>query len=172
MEEKGRSQRERERDLHHEEKVGNVCPTWGCLGNLAQLLTLPDIHQSVVLQQCFWRLLKLVKSCACSKWSQGSWARWNQVHLSPETSIGEKSVLHLFWLLSPVLFSTPFWLNSAVSSWMPRLVQNLRTGRRHGILVYSSGLRLGQAKTVAPRLFPGRTTWIQKECCALPSAEE
>lgn len=48
MEEKGRSQGQR--DLQHEEKVGNVCPTWGCLGNLAQLLTVPDILQSVVLQ--------------------------------------------------------------------------------------------------------------------------
>lgn len=142
-----------QRDLQHEEKVRIVCPTWGCLRNLAQLLTLPDILQSVVLQWCSWRLLKLVKSCACSKWPRGSWARWNQVRLSPETSIGEKSLLHLFWLLSPVLFSLSFWLNSAVCSWMPCLVQNLQRGSRHRILVHSSGLRLGQGRTVAPRLF-------------------
>lgn len=122
-EEGGRSLGDMGGDFHQKKKVENAWPTWGSLESLAHLLTLPDIYLSVIIQHCFWRLLNPGNLVVAAKGNKNPKQDEIRVRLPPHTSVGEKTVLHPFWILSPILFSTSFWINSAICSRMLSLVE-------------------------------------------------
>lgn len=86
---------------------GECLPYMGTLGEPNSASALPGIYLSVILQHCFWSLLKPVNIVLAASDHKEPEQDGIRVHLPPWMGVGRKAVLHL-WYLFPVHLYTPF----------------------------------------------------------------